>query len=236
MKTFLKLRCNENLFNLFMALFFTFILNGVFLIRAWEIIPYTGMHDYFFAATLPVVLFCAFLIVFSVAAVPWIRKPLLIVFVLSGAAANYFIYSFGTVIDTNMIQNVFETDAQEAAALFSLRYLMWMTFMGLVPAVLILAFKIGTHRPWWMNVVLRALTVMAAVVVVLLIAVAFYKDYASLIRNNKGLVKMITPANVVSSLGHYADNRWFAGDQALVRIGQDAKKGPLIKAEKKKPW
>lgn len=234
MKPLLKLRCNENTFNLYVALFFTFILNAVFLIRAWEIIPYARLHDYFFAATLPVVLFCAFLFIFSVAAVPWIRKPLLIILVLAGAAANYFIYSFGTVIDPNMIQNVFETDAQEATALFSLRYLLWMTAMGIVPAVLIAAVKIGTHRPWWMNIAIRTLTMMGAVAIVLLVAALFYKDYASLIRNNKGLVKMVTPANVVSSVGHYADNRWFAGDQTLVRIGQDAKKGPLIKAEKKK--
>ncbi|WLS80662.1 phosphoethanolamine transferase EptA [Erwinia pyri] len=234
MKRLLKLRCNENAFNLYIALFFTFILNALFLLRAWETIPYTSVHDYLFAATLPVVLFCAFLIIFSVAAVPWIRKPLLIILVLAGAAATYFIYSFGTVIDTNMIQNVFETDVQEATALFSLRYLLWMAVLGIVPAVLIATTKINTHRPWWMNIAIRALTVMAAIAVVLLVAALFYKDYASLIRNNKGLVKMITPVNVVSSVGHYADNRWFAGDQTLVRIGQDAKKGPLIKAEKKK--
>ncbi|MEM6049769.1 phosphoethanolamine transferase EptA [Erwinia sp. P7711] len=234
MKQLLKLRCNENAFNLYVTIFFTFILNALFLMRAWETIPYTTFHDYIFAASLPVVLFCAFLIIFSVAAVPWFRKPLLIILVLAGAAANYFIYSFGTVIDTNMIQNVFETDAQEAAALFSLRYLLWITALGIVPAVLIAAVKITSHRPWWMNIAIRALTMMAALAVILLVAALFYKDYASLIRNNKGLVKMITPVNVVSSVGHYADNRWFSGDQTLVRIGQDAKKGPLIRAEKKK--
>ncbi len=229
-----KLRCNENTFNLFAALFFTFILNAVFLSRAWETIPYTSARDYLFAATLPVVLFSAFLFIFSVAAVPWLRKPLLIILVLASAAANYFIYSFGTVIDTNKIQNVFETDAQEATALFSLRYLVWMTVIGVIPAVFIALIRIGTNRPWWMNITFRAVTALASVLLVLLVAALFYKDYASLVRNNKGLVKMITPANVVSSVGHYADNRWFAGDQTLEQIGLDAKKGPLINAEKKK--
>lgn len=229
-----KLRCNENTFNLCAALFFTFVLNAVFLSRAWETIPYNSARDGIFAATLPVVLFSAFLFIFSVAAVPWIRKPLLIILVIASAAANYFIYSFGTVIDTNMIQNVFETDAQEASALFNLRYLVWMTVFGMIPAVLIALTRIGTHRPWWMNMAFRAVTALGSVLLVLLVAALFYKDYASLVRNNKGLVKMITPANVVSSVGHYADNRWFAGDQTLVKIGLDAKKGPRISAEKKK--
>ena len=70
MKPLLKLRCNENAFNLYVALFFTFILNAVFLIRAWEIIPYAHLHDYFFAAALPVVLVCAFLLSSA-----WLRCP-----------------------------------------------------------------------------------------------------------------------------------------------------------------
>ncbi|WP_147197334.1 phosphoethanolamine transferase EptA [Pantoea sp. CCBC3-3-1] len=229
-----KLHCNENTFNLLMAFFFTFILNAVFLFHAWETIPYQKLRDYLFAATIPLVLFSAFLFIFSVAALPWIRKPLLMVLVIASAAANYFIYSFGTVIDTNMIQNVFETDMQEAAALFSLRYVIWLMAAGIIPALAILLVKIKTRHPWWMNIAFRAITALVSILVILLVAALFYKDYASLVRNNKGLVKMVTPANVLSGIGHYADNRWFAGNQTLVKIGEDAQKGPLISAEKKK--
>ena len=229
-----KLHCNENVFNFSMALFFTFILNAIFLFHAWETIPWQSLRDYLFAATIPLVLFSAFLFIFSIAALPWIRKPLLIVLIVASAAANYFIYSFGTVIDTNMIQNVFETDMQEARALFSLRYLVWLMIMGVIPALVISLIKIKTRHPWWMNIAFRAVTALASILVVLLVASLFYKDYASLVRNNKGLVKMVTPANVLSGFGHYADNRWFAGNQSLIKIGEDAQKGPLIKAEKKK--
>ncbi|HBT12485.1 MAG TPA: phosphoethanolamine transferase EptA, partial [Erwinia persicina] len=234
MKALRKLRCNEIIFNIYAALFFTLILNGLFIARAWKLIPYQGLHDYLYAATLPVVLFCAFLLIFNVVALPWIRKPLLLVLIIASAAANYFMYSFGTVIDTNMIQNVFETDLQEATALFSIKYMLWMLLLGLLPAALMVLTRIENNRPWWMSITWRLVTSLAAILLVLLIAALFYKDYASMIRNNKGLVKMITPPNVVSSIGHYADNRWFAGSQALVRIGQDARKGPVLAGEKKK--
>lgn len=234
MKALKKLRCNEIIFNIYAALFFTLILNGLFIARAWKLIPYQGLHDYLYAATLPVVLFCAFLLIFNVVALPWIRKPLLLILIIASAAANYFMYSFGTVIDTNMIQNVFETDLQEATALFSIKYVLWMLLLGLLPAALMVLTRIENNRPWWMSITWRLVTSLAAILLVLLIAALFYKDYASMIRNNKGLVKMITPPNVVSSIGHYADNRWFAGSQALVRIGQDARKGPVLAGEKKK--
>lgn len=229
-----KFRCSESLFLAGCALFFTFILNGLFIVRAAERTPLSHLHDYLFIASIPLVLFCAFMLVFNLLILPWIGKPLLIILLLCGAAANYFMYSFGTAIDTNMVQNVFETDLQEATALLSPRYLLWMLLMGVLPAAIILMVNIKRTRPWWFALAMRALWCIGSVLTILLIAALMYKDYASLFRNNKGLVKMVTPPNVVSGAIHYVDNRWLQGDKALVRIGLDAQKGPLIKAAQKK--
>ncbi|QZY93293.1 phosphoethanolamine transferase EptA [Pantoea dispersa] len=234
MKLISKLQCHDNSFNLLAALFFAFVLNALFLLRAWEIIPYTRLHDYLFAASMPVVLVAAFYLIFSLLAWPWIRKPLLIVLILASAAANYFMHSFGTVIDTNMIENVFESNAQETGALMSRNYVIWMLLMGILPVALVCSVRISNRQRWWWNLLQRLASALGAVLVILLMAVLFYKDYASLIRNNKGLVKMITPANIVSGTGHYVDQRYLQGSQALVKIGEDAKKGPLITAEPKK--
>ncbi|WP_414056834.1 phosphoethanolamine transferase EptA [Pantoea dispersa] len=234
MKLTSKLQCHDNSFNLLAALFFAFVLNALFLLRAWEIIPYTRVHDYLFAASMPVVLAAAFYLLFSLLAWPWIRKPLLIVLILASAAANYFMHSFGTVIDTNMIENVFESNAQETGALMSRNYVIWMLLMGILPVALVCSVRISNRQRWWWNLLQRLASALGAVLVILLMAVLFYKDYASLIRNNKGLVKMITPANIVSGTGHYVDQRYLQGSQALVKIGEDAKKGPLITAEPKK--
>ncbi|NIE51327.1 phosphoethanolamine transferase EptA [Pantoea sp. Ap-870] len=234
MKPTSKLQCHDNSFNLLAALFFAFVLNALFLLRAWEIIPYTRVHDYLFAASMPVVLVAAFYLLFSLLAWPWIRKPLLIVLILASAAANYFMHSFGTVIDTNMIENVFESNAQETGALMSRNYVIWMLLMGILPVALVCSVRISNRQRWWWNLLQRLASALGAVLVILLMAVLFYKDYASLIRNNKGLVKMITPANIVSGTGHYVDQRYLQGSQALVKIGEDAKKGPLITAGPKK--
>ena len=228
------LQCGTSGFNLIAALFFAFVLNALFLLRAWEMIPYDHLHDYLFAASIPVVLACAFYFLFSLAAWPYIRKPLLIVLVFISAAANYFMHSFGTVIDANMMQNVFESDPQEAGALISSRYVVWMFLMGVIPAVVLCLVRIRRGQRWWWNLLQRLVGALGAILLILLMAVLFYKDYASLIRNNKGLVKMITPANIVSGTGHYVDQRYLQGDQALVKIGQDAHKGPLMSAAAKK--
>ncbi|WP_277966038.1 phosphoethanolamine transferase EptA [Pantoea trifolii] len=227
-------QCGTNGFNLIAALFFALVPNALFLLRAWEMIPYDHVHDYLFAASIPLVLASAFYFLFSLAAWPYLRKPLLIALVLVSAAANYFMHSFGTVIDTNMIQNVFESDPQEAGALISSRYLLWMLLMGMVPVALICGVRINNGTRWWWNLLQRLTGALGAILIILLMAALFYKDYASLIRNNKNLIKMITPANVVSGTGHYVDQRYLQGSQELVKIGEDAHKGPLISAATKK--
>ena len=229
-----KLQCHENSFNLAVSLFFALVLNGLFLFRAWERIPYTSLHNYFFAASLPLVLTAAFGLIFNLVAWPFLRKPLLAVLILTSAAANYVMFSFGTVIDTNMVQNVFETDLQESIALLSRNAVIWLLLMGVAPTLVILLTRFKRRECWWMNLAWRALFMAASLGVILLMALLFYKDYASLIRNNKGLVKMVTPANIVSGVGHYVNNRWMRGSQAWVHIGQDAHKGPTIAAEQKK--
>lgn len=229
-----KLRCHESTFNLAISLFFALVLNGLFLFRAWERIPYTSLHDYFFAASLPVVLTAAFGLIFNLIAWPYMRKPLLALLILTSAAANYFMFSFGTVIDTNMVQNVFETDLQESTALLSRNAVIWVLLMGVVPTIVMLMTRFKRRECWWMNLAWRALFMAMSLGIILLMALLFYKDYASLIRNNKGLIKMVTPANIVSGTGHYVNNRWMKGSQAWVHIGQDAHKGPTISAGQKK--
>ena len=81
---------------------------------------------------------------------------------------------------------------------------------------------------------LRAANILASGVVILLIAAFFYKDYASLIRNNRSIVKMLAPTNYVSGTIAFAHHRYFAENLPLIPIGTDAHKGPLILSQPKK--
>lgn len=227
-----KLQCNDAKFNLCCAFFFTFI-NGLFIRRSWEIIAPNSLHSGLFAASVPLVLFCAWLTIFSVINLPWLRKPMLVLLVLGCAASNYFMYTYGAVIDKSMMVNVFETDSQEAAALITPQLVMWLSLAGIIPSLILAAIKIKPAR-WWHTLLTRVVSILAGLLVIILVASVFYKDYASLFRNNKGVVKMVTPANYISAISRYSKERWFVGDQTLIKMGEDAQKGPLITEQKKK--
>ncbi|WP_126356537.1 phosphoethanolamine transferase EptA [Cedecea lapagei] len=227
-----KLQCNDAQYNLCCAFFFTLI-NALFIHRSWKLIAPASLHSWLFAASVPVVLFCAWLTIFSVVNLPWLRKPALVLLVIGCAASNYFMFTYGAVIDKNMMVNVFETNSQEAAALVTPQLVSWLALAGIVPALLLVLVKVQPAR-WWHTVLTRLVSILAGLLVIILIAALFYKDYASLFRNNKGVVKMVTPANYISALSRYSKERWFAGDQMLIKIGEDAQKGAVIRQQPKK--
>lgn len=227
-----RLRCNDSKFNLYCAFLFT-IINFLFIKRTWEIIAPNSFHSWVFALSVPVVLFNAWLAIFSLINLPWLRKPLLVILVIGCAACNYFMFTYSAVIDKNMMTNVFETDSQEAVALVTPQLLMWLGIAGIVPAVFLASIKIKPSR-WWYPLLTRIVGILASLLIIILVAAVFFKDYASLFRNNKNIVKMVTPANYISAISSYSNARWFAGDQTLIKIGEDAKKGRLINQQKKK--
>lgn len=232
METLEKLQCNDSKFNLYCAFFFTLI-NFLFIKRTWEIIAPDSFHSWIFALSVPIVLFSAWLTIFSLINLPWLRKPLLVILVIGCAACNYFMFTFGAVIDKNMMINVFETDSQEAVALITPQLLMWLALAGIVPAVFLATIRIKPSR-WWYTLLTRLVGMLSGLLIIILVAAVFFKDYASLFRNHKNIVKMVTPANYISAISSYSKARWFAGDQTLIKIGEDAKKGPLITQQNKK--
>ncbi|QCT21127.1 phosphoethanolamine transferase EptA [Jejubacter calystegiae] len=228
-----KLQCNDSLFNLLCATLFTLI-NALFIRRSWQAIAPHSSREFLFAASVPLVLFCAWLAIFSLITLPLLRKPLLAVLIVGCAVANYFTYSYGAVIDTNMMRNVFETDIQESMALITPQLLLWLALAGLLPAALICTLHVSRAARWWYPLCTRLLTVLLSLLVILLVAALFYKDYASLFRNTKGIAKLVTPPNYISALTNYGKERWFNGDRRLIRIGEDAGRGATLAKERKK--
>lgn len=183
-----KLQCNDSRFNLCCAFFFTLI-NSLFIKRAWEIIAPDSFHSWIFAISVPVVMFSAWLSLFNLINFPWSRKPLLVILVMGCAANSYFMFTYGAVIDTHIMSNVFHTNLQKAFGFMTPQLLLWLVLAGLVPALFLSAVNIKTS-PWWYTLLTRLVGVLAGLMIIFLVASVFYKDYASLFLNNQNIVKI----------------------------------------------
>ncbi|MBV7441771.1 phosphoethanolamine--lipid A transferase EptA [Weeksellaceae bacterium TAE3-ERU29] len=69
-------------------------------------------------------------------------KALLILFFLINSVAVYFVNTYGVIIDESMIGNVFNTNYDESSSFFSLKMIIYLVLLGIIPSIYIIKAKI----------------------------------------------------------------------------------------------
>lgn len=205
------------------ALFFTTIGNYVLWQSLWSKVEVNSLHSLLFFISLPVFFFCLFNLLFTpVLTLPYVRKPLLALLLVISASCTYFMHQYNVLIDRSMVQNFFETNQAELTSYLSIPLLLTMLVLGVLPAAAMACLRTKeTGRPgqtvlWWLGNVLVTLAVLAAV------TMAFYKDYASLLRNNRQIRDQVLPFNFVRNTNGYLERKYSAKSQPLRAVAEDA--------------
>lgn len=215
-------------FIILFALYIALALNIVFYHQAFTLLPVNSLRNWLVFLSMPVVAFSVINIVLSLASFFFLERPVITVFVLVSAAAQYFISTFGIVIDRSMITNILDTTPAESFALMSTKMVLTILLTAIVPVLIAWFIKIKPAQSALRSIAYRAVSIVISALLIVLVALLFYKDYASLFRNNKELVKSLSPSNsIVASLSWYSHNRM--DNLPLVRIGEDAQQRPEMK-------
>lgn len=217
-----------SLFALYIALF----LNLAFWQQAYRLLPVHSLHSALVYLSMPVVLFCALLIILTLTSFVRLHRLAVSLFVLLSAAAQYFIVNFSIVIDRGMIDNILDTTPAESFALLSSRLVLTLLTSGVLMVVIAWWVKIRYPTTRMRGALVRIITLTLSMLAILLVALLFYKDYASLFRNNKQLVKSLNPSNsLVASWSWYIHNR--LDNLPLVKIGEDAQQDRKMQGGRK---
>ncbi|MBS1205695.1 MAG: phosphoethanolamine transferase EptA [Proteobacteria bacterium] len=215
-------------FIIMFALYIALALNIVFYHQAFTLLPVNSLRNWLVFLSMPVVAFSVINIVLSLASFFFLERPVITLFVLVSAAAQYFISAFGIVIDRSMITNILDTTSAESFALMSTKMVLTILLTAIVPVFIAWFIKIKPAQSALHSIAYRAASIVISALLIVLVALLFYKDYASLFRNNKELVKSLSPSNsIVASLSWYSHNRM--DNLPLVRIGEDARQRPEMK-------
>ncbi|WP_133460313.1 phosphoethanolamine transferase EptA [Scandinavium goeteborgense] len=210
------------------ALYISLFLNISFYKQAFALLPVDSLHNGLVYATLPVVAFCVINIIVTLASFLWLDRLLISLFILVSAAAQYFIMTFGVVIDRSMIANIIDTTPAESFALTSTKMVLTLVLSGLLAVIIAWWIRVKKPLSAWRGMALRVTSIAISGLLIVLVALLFYKDYASLFRNNKELVKSLNPSNSIVAV-----NSWYAHNRLahlpLVRIGEDATQKPVMK-------
>lgn len=175
-----------------------------------------------FPYTAPLLLTCAFVIIFSAFAWSYVFKPFMCFVVLTSAGALYAAVNFQTMFDSTMMESVFETNSSEILFYLNFKTVFYLFAFGVLPCIFIAAVRIKPYRTWKHALIARVGIVLVAVVGIGLVAETCYKDYASVGRNNSYLNKMIIPAHIYNG-AKYLNKTYFETKLAYQALGMDAK-------------
>lgn len=214
-------------FLLLFSVYISIFLNLIFYRQAWGLLPVNSAYNLAVFLSMPLVAFSVINIVSTLASFVWLDRLVLAVFILLSAATQYFIWTYGIIIDRSMIANMLDTTPAESFALMTPQLILTIGLSGIAMAILAFVVKFKKSPSRVRSVVSRGLSILASVALILLIAVCFYKDYASLFRNNKELVKSLGPSNSISAMLSY-DVHHRMDNLPLVRLGEDAKPIPAM--------
>ncbi|WP_312688319.1 phosphoethanolamine transferase EptA [Kosakonia sp.] len=213
---------------LFIFLFAVYIalpLNSVFYHHAFMLLPVDSLRNWLVFLSMPLVAFAVINIVVTLASFIFLDRLLITLFVLVSAAAQYFISTFGIIIDRSMITNILDTTPAESFALLSTKMVLTLLFTAVLAVAIAWWIKIKPARSVLRSVIYRLISVVLSALLIVLVALLFYKDYASLFRNNKELVKDLSPSNsIAASLSWYSHHSM--ANLPLMRLGEDARQRP----------
>ncbi|MEA5160290.1 sulfatase-like hydrolase/transferase [Cereibacter johrii] len=160
-----------------------------------------------------------------------LRRPMLALLLLLGAATGYFQDRLGVTMDRDMIENVMTTTLSEGRHLVTPGFLIHLAIFGLLPALVVL--RLPVRDGGWRAAARSGLSAVAALAIGAGLVMADFKTLSAVLREHKELVSAWQPAMPLGSALRYARLRLRTHDLTVAALGTDARKGPLLAAAPK---
>jgi lipid A ethanolaminephosphotransferase len=207
------------------SVFFAAACNGRFFAATLAGRSAADTGTWVFAAAMAVMLVALHWLLVCLVANRWLVKPLLTVLVVVAALCTFYMQRFGVFMDPTMLRNVLATHPAEASELIGWGLALHLLLYAALPLALL----------WWVRIkprpAARALgwrlgaLLLAAVAVVAPLLLVF-QDFGSLMRNQKELRYLITPAAALYSTARVLVGTSREAVQVRKLVGTDARLGP----------
>ncbi len=190
----------------------------------WRLSALQGARGLAFGAALALMIAAALALLASLLAWRWTLKPALVALLLAAAAGAHFMAAYGVVIDPAMMTNVLQTDPHEAGDLLSMRLVLTVLALGVLPALAVWRLPVR-YAPWPRQLARNAGLFAAAAAVLAAAGLMAFQPLASTLRNHHELRYQINPLNSLYALAHAALRPLWRGHLPLRPLGEDAMLG-----------
>ena len=202
------------------AIFFTLFFNFSFLKNILNTYSFEGLNIVYICSV-AILLISALILLFTLFSSRYTTKPILIITLIISSFTAYFMDTYHVVIDDGMIRNSMQTNLSESSDLFSLKLVIYVCLLGLLPSYIVYKMKID-YKPLKKELFSKLKTIFLSLIVILIIIFSFSKFYTSFFREHKPLRYHVNPIYWIYSIGKYmiASN---SGPIIVKTVGEDAK-------------
>lgn len=169
------------LFLLFHYPFFKFVFNNV---------DYKSFTGVFIIVSLVIAMLVAnaFVLFLFFFLSRFVGKFLLVLFFIINAVAVYFVNTYSVIIDESMIGNVLNTNYSESSSFFSVKLVLYLVFLGIIPSIYIVKAKI-------INVTLKRFLISISLTLLFLLTLVFANssNFLWIDKNSKTLGGLAMP-------------------------------------------
>ena len=170
-----------------------------------------------------VMILSAFNIALTLIAFRPLMKPVLTLIFMVSAGVAYFMSQYGVLIDAGMLRNFAETNAAEVRDLLSIKLIIYIFLLGILPSWLLWITPVS-YRRWRRELLSKVLVSVASVAVLGGVALVNYQGLSSLFRNHHELRLMVVPSNYMAASFSYLAEQVVSARQPFVKIGEDAER------------
>ncbi len=224
MKKLFKIKNNLSQYKLILivAIFFVLFDNIAFFKNTIDVYKFSGLNILYILST--AVLLTVFIVfLFSLFSSKYTTKPLLIISLIISSFTNYFMNNYNVIIDSNMIRNTLQTNISEAGDLFTVKLILYVIFLGIIPSFFIYKVKIQYKDTLKQEILLKLKVVFTSLILIIIILVSFSKFYASFFREHKPLRYYTNPTFWIYNIGEYINETYATKSFEINKIGLDAK-------------
>ncbi len=168
-----------------------------------------------------VMVFFAFNIVLTLLAFRRILRPVLTALFMISAGVAYFMSRYGVLMDAGMLRNFAETNITEVWDLLSLKLLVYVLLLGVLPSLIVWKMPIF-YRQLPREILSKTLVSFSCAVVIGGIALLNYQGLSSLFRNHHELRLMLVPSNYIGASISYLREQLATAQKPFMTIGEDA--------------
>ena len=215
-------------FFFYITMYTLIVFNSEFITRFWSIPEVSD--NIFITLTIPFVLISVIILFYVIMTPPIIGKYIIAISFITSATVLYMIKFYGIGMDYDMVVNFAKTDTAEAGSYFNLYSFLFVTLIGVIPAIIIARVKFKPMK-WYNHILHRLYLIIIALGILFSCGSFLYKEYTFILRNNHHLYAKMVPA-YLGNVYRYVRDTYFSDPLPYRVQGLDAK---LIPAKNDKP-